>query len=232
VKYTFGSVRVDADARSVSSDAGPLRLTRKAFDLLILLLESRPNAVSKAQISDRLWPSVFVTESSLQTLVREIRQVIDEPGSERSWIRTVYGVGYGFDGSVVLSGEPADPLPTTRPTAWLIGESTRVGLFTGENILGRGDDVIDIDLPTISRRHACIVINDGTTTLEDLGSKNGTWVGEERVTGPRTLCDGNVVGLGSVRFTFCLAKPPASTASLDELPSDANAASLPAKTGR
>lgn len=232
MKCTFGNVRVDADGRSISSDAGPLHLTRKAFDLLILLLESRPNAVSKAQISDRLWPSVFVTESSLQTLIREIRQAIDEPVSGRSWIRTVYGIGYRFDGSVVLSGEPADSLPITRPTAWLISESGRVGLFTGENILGRGDDVIDIELPTISRRHARIVIKDGATTIEDLGSKNGTWVGEARLTGPRSLSDGDVVCLGSVRFTFCLAKAPASTASLDEPASEANAVSSSAKPGR
>jgi DNA-binding winged helix-turn-helix (wHTH) protein len=222
VRYTFGRVRVDPDARSVSSDAGPLHLTRKAFDLLILLLESRPTAVSKAQISDRLWPSVFVTESSLQTLVREIRRTIDEPECGRSWIRTVYGVGYRFDGSVVVSGEPAAPVPITRPTAWVIGESTRVGLFTGENILGRGDDVIDIDLPTISRRHARIVIEDGAATIEDLGSKNGTWVGEERLTGPRTLSDGDVVRLGSARFSFCVARPPAPTASGDEPAARAN----------
>lgn len=214
--YAFGNVRVDADARSISSDAGPLHLTRKAFDLLILLLESRPDAVSKAQIYDRLWPGVFVTESSLQTLVREIRQAIDAPGSGRSWIRTVYGIGYAFAGDVVLNGEPADPLPITRPAAWFLGESLRVGLFTGENILGRGADVIDIELPTISRRHARIVIKDDACTIEDLDSKNGTWVDDKRLTGPRTLSDGNVVCLGSVRFTFRLAKPPASTASVDE----------------
>ena len=216
MKYAFGNVRVDADARSVSSDAGPLHLTRKAFDLLSLLLESHANAVSKAQIYDRLWPGVFVTESSLQTLVREIRQAIDEPESGRSWIRTVHGVGYAFTGNVVVSGEPADPSLITRPAAWFIGESTRVGLFTGENILGRGADVIDIDLPTISRRHARIVIKDDAMTIEDIGSKNGTWVDDERLTGPRTLSDGNIVCLGSVRFTFCLARPPASTASVDE----------------
>lgn len=216
MKYAFGNVRVDADARSVSGDAGPLHLTRKAFDLLILLLESRANAVSKALIYDRLWPGVFVTESSLQTLVREIRQAIDEPGSRRSWIRTIHGVGYAFTDEVVASGEPAKPLPITRPAAWLIGESTRVGVFIGENILGRGTDVIDIDLPTISRHHARIVIGDDAITIEDLGSKNGTWVGDERLAGPRTLSDGNIVCLGSVRFTFRLARPPASTASVDE----------------
>jgi len=224
VTYAFGNVRVDADARSISSDAGPLHLTRKAFDLLILLLESRPNAVSKAQIYDRLWPGVFVTESSLQTLVREIRQAIDEPGSGRSWIRTVYGLGYAFAGDVVLTGEPVDPVPITRPAAWFIGESTRVGLFAGENILGRGTDVIDIELPTISRRHARIAIKGDVITIEDLGSKNGTWVDDERLTGSRTLCDGNVVCLGSVRFTLRLFKPAASTASVDQHASEVDPA--------
>jgi DNA-binding winged helix-turn-helix (wHTH) protein len=224
VKYAFGNVRVDADARSVSSDAGSLHLTRKAFDLLILLLASRPNAVSKAQIYDRLWPFVVVTESSLQTLVREIRQAIDEPGSGRSWIRTVYGLGYAFTGNVVLSAQPVDPMPITRPAAWFIGESTRVGLFGGENILGRGADVIDIELPTISRRHARIVIKEDAITIEDLGSKNGTWLDGERLTGSRTLSDGNVVCLGSVRFTLRLFKPAASTASVDQHASGADPA--------
>jgi predicted component of type VI protein secretion system len=125
-------------------------------------------------------------------------------------------VGYAFTGDVATSGEPANRLPMTRPAAWLIGDSTRVGLFTGENILGRGADVIDVDLPTISRRHARIVIHDGAITIEDLGSKNGTWVDDERLTGPRTLSDGNVVCLGRVRLTVFLARPPASTASVDE----------------
>lgn len=49
-------------------------LTRKAFDLLVLMLETRPNAVTKDQIYARIWPDAFVTESSLHTLVREIRQ--------------------------------------------------------------------------------------------------------------------------------------------------------------
>jgi DNA-binding winged helix-turn-helix (wHTH) protein len=232
VKYTFGNVRVDADARSVFSDAGQLRLTRKAFDLLILFLESRPNAVSKAQIYGRLWPGVFVTESSLQTLVREIRETIDESGSGRSWIRTVYGVGYAFAGDVVLSGDPTDPLPITRPAAWFIGESTRVALFTGENILGRGADVVDIDLPTISRHHARLVIKDDTMTIEDLGSKNGTWVDDERLTSPRQLSDGDVVCLGSAQFTCCLARPPASTASVDESRSEKSPSHLTANRGR
>ena len=97
VKYTFGDVCIDADARTCSTREGPRHLTRKAFDLLLLLLECRPNAVSKEQTYARLWPDTFVAESSLQTLVHEIRHAIDQGGSP-SWIRTVHGIGYKFIG--------------------------------------------------------------------------------------------------------------------------------------
>ncbi len=68
-----------------SPSAGPVHLTRKAFDLLLLLLETRPNAVTKDQIYARIWPDAFVTESSLHTLVREIRQAL-EHDSPVAWL--------------------------------------------------------------------------------------------------------------------------------------------------
>jgi DNA-binding winged helix-turn-helix (wHTH) protein len=215
LKYAFGDVRVDADARTVTNAGAPVHLTRKAFDLLLLLLECRPNAVSKEQIYTRLWPDTFVAESSLQTLIHEVRQTIDNRASRQSWIRTVHGIGYSFNGDVVVSDGPATRSPFERPAAWLLGESIRVALQAGENILGRGaNDVVEVDLPTISRRHARIIIGNDVT-VEDLGSKNGTWVRDERLTAPRELTDGDVVSLGSARFTFRLARSPKSTESTE-----------------
>ena len=103
VTYAFGSVRVDADARVISSTAGTVHLTRKGFDLLLLLLENRPNAVSKEEIYARVWPDTFVAESSLQFLIHEIRQAIDDSAARQSWIRTVHGIGYSFCGDVQVS---------------------------------------------------------------------------------------------------------------------------------
>jgi DNA-binding winged helix-turn-helix (wHTH) protein len=218
VRYTFGGVCIDADARTCSTREGPLHLTRKAFDLLLLLLQCRPNAVSKEQIYARLWPDTFVAESNLQNLIHEIRQAIDDRESERSWIRTIHGIGYSFAGSVVASDAPAAPDRVAGPAAWLLGESTRVVLHSGENILGRGvdeaEDVIDIDSPTVSRRHARISIGE-SVTLEDLGSKNGTWLEGERLTGPHVLSDGDVVRLGSLTFRFRLALQTRSTETAD-----------------
>jgi DNA-binding winged helix-turn-helix (wHTH) protein len=215
MRYTFGDITLDTGTRTIASGAVPVHLTRKAFDLLVLFLESRPDAVSKEQIFSRLWPDTFVTEASLQTLVHEIRQAIDEQGRRDSWIRTVHGIGYRFAGEVVCERATATSSP--QASAWLVGESRRVALRSGENIVGRDvDDVIEIDHPTISRRHARIVIAEHAT-LEDLGSKNGTWLNDLRVTQVQTMSDGDVVSLGTLKFTFQLVRRPKSTASA-ELP--------------
>lgn len=214
--YTFGAVRVDGDSRVISSTAGPVHLTRKGFDLLLLLLENRPNAVSKEQIYARVWPKTFVAESSLQFLIHEIRQAIDDSGARQSWIRTVHGIGYSFCGNVLVSN-PASASALGHPAAWLLSGSMRVPLRLGENIVGRGiGDVIEIEAPTISRRHARIIIGE-SITLEDLGSKNGTWLKDERLTAPHPLADGDVVKLGSATFTFRLApRQPKPTESIDD----------------
>jgi DNA-binding winged helix-turn-helix (wHTH) protein len=221
VTYAFGQVRVDADARIISSTVGSVHLTRKAFDLLLLLLENRPSVVTKEQIYARVWPNTFVADSSLQFVVHEIRQAIDDSAGRQSWIRTVHGIGYNFCGDVLVRDLTSVASALEHPAAWLLGASIRVALRAGENIVGRGiDDVIEIEAPTISRRHARITIGE-STTLEDLGSKNGTWLKDERLTAPHALADGDVVRLGSARFTFRVARQPKPTESVDDPLDDA-----------
>ena len=210
--YTFGSLTVDVEARRVSSAGRPVHLTRKAFDLLLVLLDQRPNAVSKEQIHARLWPATFVSDASVQTLIAEIRRTIDaDPAASASWIGTVHGIGYRFDGPAVVTGSPAAASGSDRPVAWLVGGGIRVPLVPGPNMVGRDvDGVGEIDAPTMSRHHARITIAE-PPTIEDLDSKNGTWLDGERVTVARALWDGAQVRLGMVTLTFRLAGPPKPT---------------------
>ena len=84
---------------------------------------------------------------------------------------------------------------------------------TGENILGREDDGVRIDSATVSRRHARICISDSEAVLEDLGSKNGTFVRGEPVLAPIRLNDGDEVRTGSVVFRFRMTGPKGATAT-------------------
>lgn len=181
MRLTFGDVSYDSGPRQIRRGETEVRLTRKAFELLTLLLEKRPNAVSKEDIHARLWPETFVSEGTLQRLVFEVREAIGDDARNPRFLRTVHAFGYAFSGPVV---ELADADQSARRIrAWLVGEIGRLPVFEGENVLGRDEaDVLEIESPTVSRRHARIVLGD-TATVEDLGSKNGTFVGNRRIGG-------------------------------------------------
>jgi hypothetical protein len=83
----------------------------------------------------------------------------------------------------------AEPLPPDRaqaqgsPAARLVWDKGQVLLFPGRNVIGReADAAVRVDDRTISRHHAAIVIGGKTATVEDLDSKNGTFVNGQRVT--------------------------------------------------
>jgi hypothetical protein len=92
----------------------------------------------------------------------------------------------------------------TPPPPVLVHEGRAWPLADGEHVIGRGDDVaISIAARSLSRRHARLLVGQGRVTIEDLASKNGTFCGDEPVTAPRVLRDGEVIQLGRrVRLVF------------------------------
>jgi pSer/pThr/pTyr-binding forkhead associated (FHA) protein len=84
----------------------------------------------------------------------------------------------------------------------------------GENVLGRQEGVtVRIDAPGVSRRRACIRVDGETATIEDLGSKNGTYVGDGTapIAGPTVLRDEARFRLGRVRLVFRRSPETGST---------------------
>jgi DNA-binding winged helix-turn-helix (wHTH) protein len=209
MRIHFEPFQLDVGARELWKESAPVHLTRKAFDLLLLLIDHRPNVVTKDQIYQRLWPDTFVSDASLQALVSEVRDALDVDGSRDGLLRTVYGVGYAFRGIVREAGAtPVIEHATVR--GWLVGANGRIPLHTGENIMRRGDNA-NLDATTISRRHARILIDGEDVTLEDLDSKNGTWINDRPVTTAQRLSEGDRVRLGSLDFTFRAARRASST---------------------
>ena len=93
----------------------------------------------------------------------------------------------------------------------------RVTLDEGTHVLGRDPEAeIFLSSPGVSRRHALITISAGRATIEDLGSKNGTFVGDQRVNGSRSLGDGDIIGVGSVKLTLRMRQTPSSTETVPD----------------
>jgi pSer/pThr/pTyr-binding forkhead associated (FHA) protein len=96
----------------------------------------------------------------------------------------------------------------------LLLEDREVALQPGENLLGRVDDgVVWIEAPTVSRRHARILVEHDRAVIEDLGSKNGTFVRGKRISAPTLLAAGDVIGLGRVSMKLHAVRADCSTLS-------------------
>ncbi len=202
MRLTFGRCRFDSGTREVSRDGRPVAISPKAFQLLEILIERRPNAVSKEQLHELLWPKTFVTDANLPNLVAELRKGLGESASEAGFIRTIHGFGYSFSGAA--GPEPGKGAPTPSNVVFkLLWADREIALQEGENILGREPDAVAwIDVHSVSRRHARIVISLDHATLEDLGSKNGTFLKGVAVTKPIALSDGDRLRIGSVEMTI------------------------------
>ena len=206
----FHDLSFDLAGRRVSRGDEEIRLTRKAFDLLAMLVERRPDAVSKEDIHTRLWPDTFVAEITLHSLVSEIRRAIGDDASQPQFIRTMHGFGYAF---IAPAAAPAAFPNRRRVRGWLIRDTDRLQVLDGENLFGRGDaDVVELPSTTVSRRHARISFEE-EPWIEDLGSKNGTFVGDQQITSRTRLTDGDRVRRGSFLLTFRLAHAPDETAT-------------------
>ncbi len=212
MQVRFGMFLLDPETRELLRDGRSVPLSPKAFDLLSLLVAGRPKAISKSDLQERLWPATFVVEKNLANLVSEIRDALGDDPARPQFIRTVHRFGYAFRDAPPRA-DAVEPETRSGNTAFLVKwVSGRVTIDEGEHVLGRDPDVeIFLNSPGVSRRHARITVAAGRATIEDLGSKNGTFVGERRLEGPSALHDGDRVRLGSQLLVFRRAGAAAPT---------------------
>src|SRR5437660_8703644 len=187
MQVRFGQFTLDTDSRQLLDRDAERRLSPKAFELLRLLVESRPRALSKAELHERLWPSTFVSDATLTSLVADVRTALGNHAQRGRFVRTVHRYGYAFKGPATELA-PRPELPDDRVRCWILWESGQVALRDGAHLLGRDADVsVWLESPTVSRHHACIRVARSEATIEDLGSKNGTYLSGERLTAPLPL---------------------------------------------
>jgi len=205
MRVRFGPFVLDREARQLLKEGEPRPLEPKAYELLDLLVRRRPAAVSKEEIRDGVWPKTFVSESTLSSLVSQVRRAL-ENGGERGFVRTVHGFGYAFE------AEATEDEPRRRPASvagYIEWEHGVARLGEGENVIGRDDDVaVRIDVAGVSRHHARITEAGGRFTLEDLTSKNGTFLREERLVTAAALEDGDAMRLGRTTLVFRCKRAP------------------------
>lgn len=195
----FGSCILDFESHRLVRDGHERHLTPKAFELLRLLVESEPKALTKEELLDAIWPNTSVSDDALARLVADVRVALGDSAREPKWIRTIHGFGYAFKGGPHGGG----PQSAVAAPCWLIWGSREYRLQSGENTIGRDPDVtVPLNSPIVSRRHARITIEGSHASIEDLESKNGTSVGEAKISSGHALKNGDIIRIGDFELTF------------------------------
>lgn len=206
--HRFGKFLLDVDTRQLLSDGTPVHVSPKAFQLLQILVEAAPRALSKAELQERLWPQTFVVEANLHHLVAEIRAALADTSRRPQFVRTVHGFGYAFQ-SALLEGERRQAASRVCVLRW---DGGRARLGAGAHVIGRDPsaDVV-LDFSSVSRRHARIVVGAAAVMLEDAGSKNGTFAGGQRLSAAVELTDGHEITIGMVPVSVRVLTEATST---------------------
>jgi DNA-binding winged helix-turn-helix (wHTH) protein len=132
----FGDdLELDPRAYELRRAGRPLKLERIPMDLLLLLVESRGQLVTREQIIERIWGrDVFLdADTSINSAIRKIRQVLKDDPEQPKFIQTVTGRGYRFIGSVT----DVVPLTLAPPTQAPVGPIQ--GLQSGDLASPAGD---------------------------------------------------------------------------------------------
>ena len=96
----FGELRVDPGSRIVQRGSAQIHLLPREFDLLLQLMLNRGIVLSRNQLLEKVWgPDYFGDARTVDVHVRRLRMKIEPDASDPTYIRTMYGVGYTFDGS-------------------------------------------------------------------------------------------------------------------------------------
>jgi len=213
MRVTFNGCVFDSETRQILRDGRAASLSPKAFALLEILIERRPKAVSKEEIRERLWPAIFVSSANLANLVVELRSALGDDARKQKIVATIQRFGYAFRAEA-REVAPRTPAASAAFASRLIWGPREIALDPGENLIGRDREaVVWIDDESVSRRHARIVIDDSGAIIEDLGSKNGTFVKGRKINGRVRLDDKVPIRIGPASVIFRIFKRTGSTAS-------------------
>ena len=109
--YRFGDCSLDTRQHRLQRAGQPMRLRSKVFQILCYLLEHRDRTVLKQELCEQVWPQQFISDATLESTVRAVRQAIGDTGRAQLLIRTVYGYGYRFIMSVEVGSDISPGAP-------------------------------------------------------------------------------------------------------------------------
>src|SRR5438270_265169 len=117
VLYEFAGFRLDPGQHLLVHDGKAINLTPKAFELLLVLIQSNGHLLSKEELMNRIWPNSFVEEANLTVNISALRKTLGDRPDGQAYIETVPKRGYRFVAQVT---ELLEEGQTARPNVRIV----------------------------------------------------------------------------------------------------------------
>jgi len=199
--FNVGGWLVVPSLNRLSRGEETVRLELKLMEVLVHLAERTGELVSKRELIDAVWKVEVISDGTLTRAIALLRKALGDEARNPRFIETIPKRGYRFIAPV----EFLDATHSTDLRFKVEVPDGEIPLAEGENLIGRDPEAtVRIDIGGVSRRHAMIVVDGAYATLEDLDSKNGTYLRGRRVQKPTHLAHGDEIriGLKVARLTF------------------------------
>jgi len=98
VRYIFADYLLDTRLYTLYRAGLPIPLRPKAFHVLRYLLEHRDHLVTKDELCAHVWPAQFISDATIESCIKRVRQAIGDTGRAQALIQTRRGYGYRFVG--------------------------------------------------------------------------------------------------------------------------------------
>jgi two-component system, OmpR family, response regulator RegX3 len=109
--FAFGNIDVDIIRREVTVGGDHVHMTRREFDLLVVLLSPARHLRTRDELIDLLWPHQYLSDSrTLDTHIHRLRSKLEPDPTAPRYIVTVRGVGFRLDPDGVNDDQPNRPL--------------------------------------------------------------------------------------------------------------------------
>ena len=132
-KYSFHDFELDPSARVLSRGGDQIAINAKALEILIELIRSRGELVTKDQLFDAVWPDQFVEENNLTVQISSLRKILGESKGGKQFIATVPGRGYYFVAPLTVS------LPDRSSLVPALGTER------SDELIGRDRELVEIN---------------------------------------------------------------------------------------
>jgi DNA-binding winged helix-turn-helix (wHTH) protein len=220
----FGLFELDLVTGELRRKGLRVALQEQPFQVLAMLVQRAGDLVTRDELRARLWPdAVFVDfDHGLNKAVTKIRSALGDLAASPRYVETLERRGYRFIAAVEPVGSAARQEPAGHAGVTLVrlvSDDRSLPLGEGRHIIGRDPSApIWVDSSLASRRHAAIVVSPSAISVEDLGSRNGTFVNGARIDAVSPLAHGDEIRVGPARFVVHAAPADQLTITAPEDP--------------